>query len=245
MSGDEPPRIFGEDITQAQKREMIVKAYRQLKITFNKLVKPDGEQDSPAKTCRDLFVAHPNKQSGEYWIDPNEGDIKDAILVYCDAATNSTCVHAKPADSGEMSWTGRSRSHIWFGEDIPGGFQLTYKSDGNQISFLQLLSTHAEQNITYHCQNSAVYFDSVQKTFRNSLRLMTWNDVELSARGKRKYRYRSLEDGCKSKPSQWGQTTLRYATDSPQRLPIVDIGIRDIGKPNQKFRLEIGAVCFS
>jgi len=28
-------------------------------------MKPDGGKNSPAKTCRDLFVAYPDKLSGE------------------------------------------------------------------------------------------------------------------------------------------------------------------------------------
>lgn len=42
-----------------------MKAYENLKSSFQKLVKPDGEKNSPAKTCRDLFVAYPDKLSGE------------------------------------------------------------------------------------------------------------------------------------------------------------------------------------
>lgn len=63
--GDEPPRIFNKDITEEERRELLMKAYEKLKSSFQKLVKPDGEKNSPAKTCRDLFIAYPDKLSGE------------------------------------------------------------------------------------------------------------------------------------------------------------------------------------
>ena len=40
---------------------------------------------------------------GEYWIDPNSGTPKDAILVYCDMDTKSTCITPKPTISDEVS----------------------------------------------------------------------------------------------------------------------------------------------
>jgi hypothetical protein len=43
----------------------------------------------------------------------------------------------------------------------------------------------------------------------------------------------------------WAKTVLNYKTDKTARLPIVDIGIRDIGDRNQAFWVEIGPACFS
>ena len=72
--------------------------------------------------------------------------------------------------------------------------QFSYKADRNQIGFLQLLSTHAEQNITYHCQNHVAVYNAQRQTYRGSLRLMSWNDQEIFARGRN--RYNVIEDGC-------------------------------------------------
>merc|ERR1711997_4626 len=92
-----------------------------------------------------------------YWIDPNSGTPKDAILVYCDMDTKATCITPKPAISDEVSHVTEERE-TWF-SDIPtnGGFAFTYKADSNQISFLQMMSTKASQNVTYHCSNSVAY----------------------------------------------------------------------------------------
>ncbi len=44
---------------------MVLQAYRKLKETFADFSKPDGDKETPAKTCRDLLSAHPDKPSGE------------------------------------------------------------------------------------------------------------------------------------------------------------------------------------
>lgn len=43
---------------------------------------------------------------------------------------------------------------------------------------------------------------------------------------------------------QWGKTVISYETDKPVRLPIIDVALRDIGKPDQSFSIEIGTVCY-
>lgn len=75
-------------------------------------------------------------------------------------------------------------------------FQLTYKADSNQIGFLQLLSTHASQNITYNCKNSAAYYDRTEETYEKSVKLLSWNDAELSPVGSRRFKYSVEVDEC-------------------------------------------------
>jgi hypothetical protein len=58
-------RMFGGDLSSEEQRRMVINAYSRLKDTFEGLVKPDGTKNLPAKTCRDLFQAHPDKPSGE------------------------------------------------------------------------------------------------------------------------------------------------------------------------------------
>lgn len=157
----------------------------------------------------------------------------------------ATCVLPKPGMTDEFKWKGRSRGIVWLGDDISPGFEFTYKADGNQMSFLQLLSSGASQEITYHCKNSIAVFDANNRTFRKALRLMTISDTELNARGNNKFRYRVVEDGCKTKSNSWSSTKIRYQTDKAQRLPFVDIGLRDVGEEDQSFKVEVGPVCFS
>lgn len=65
------------------------------------------------------------------------------------------------------------------------------------MAFLQLLSSKAQQNITFHCRNTIAYYDNQKHTYRKGLKLMTWNDAELTPRGNSKLRYEVIEDDCK------------------------------------------------
>ena len=187
LSSDQPMRM-AKDLTPEEQKRLVIKAYRKLRESFDNFAKPDGNKETPAKTCRDLHAAMPEKPSGEYWVDPNAGDPKDAILVHCDMEKQATCITPKPAMSEEVAHITQERM-TWFTE-IPseaGGFELTYKADSNQINFLQMLSSKASQNITYHCFNSVAYNNAKKNTHRQAVQLMSWNDLEIKHRGKFKY----------------------------------------------------------
>lgn len=59
------PRLFGKDLSDEERQELVLKAYNQLKASFERFKKPDGQKTSPARTCRDLNVAHPELPSGK------------------------------------------------------------------------------------------------------------------------------------------------------------------------------------
>ena len=174
---------------------MVIRAYRKLKKTFDEFARPDGDQKTPAKTCKDLKLAHPDKPSGDYWVDPNAGDPKDAILVHCDMdrPTPATCIQPKP-DMSDETTVETSERETWFSEIPDHGFDLTYKADSNQITFLQMLSSRASQNITYHCSNSVAYYNAKRDNYRKAVALMSWNDLEIRYRGK--FSYRVALDEC-------------------------------------------------
>ena len=194
LSSDQPMKTFPGDLTTDEQKQMVIRAYNNLKETFEAISKPDGDKTRPAKTCRDLKMAHPEKSSGDYWIDPNSGTPKDAILVHCDMDTLATCITPKPSISDEVTHI-TSEREVWF-SDIPtnGGFSFSYKADSNQISFLQMLSSKASQNITYHCSNSVAYEHQRRKHKRKAITLQSWNDLEIRHRGK--FRYDVLSDEC-------------------------------------------------
>jgi collagen type II alpha len=191
---DQPFKLGNIELTEEERRGLVLKAYEQLKSTFEKFKRPDGQKTSPAKTCRDLAVAQPDLKSGNYWIDPNEGDIRDAILVYCDLEKRATCILPKPTQTAELSPKNVDQES-WLSE-IPGGMKITYKADSNQLGFLQLLSAHAQQNITYNCKKSVAYFHKEKNTHRRGLKFLTWNDSELTPKGPQRLRFEALEDGC-------------------------------------------------
>lgn len=218
------------------------------------LISPDGSRKNPARNCRDLKFCHPELQSGEYWVDPNQGCKMDAIKVFCNMETGETCISASPQSTPRKRWwtdSGAEKKHVWFGETMDGGFQFSY---GNaelpedvldvQLAFLRLLSSRASQNITYHCKNSIAYMDHASGNVKKALRLMGSNEGEFKAEGNSKFTYTVLEDGCTKHTGEWGKTVFEYRTRKAVRLPIVDFAPYDVGGPDQEFGVDIGPVCF-
>lgn len=70
---------------------------------------------------------------GEYWVDPNEGDVKDAIVVHCDMENKATCVLPQPTITEEFNWVGRASNMVWLGEDIKPNSEVCIKSRNNMI----------------------------------------------------------------------------------------------------------------
>lgn len=75
-----------------------------------------------------------------------------------------------------------------------------YKADRVQLNFLQLLSKNAVQNITYFCKNSVAVYDSTKQTYKRGLKLMAYNDIELTAEGNKMFSYHTIRDGCQVCP---------------------------------------------
>ncbi len=57
--------MFGPELTTEEQKHLVLKAYKKLKETFDDFARPKGDKNTPAKTCRDLKAAFPNKTSGE------------------------------------------------------------------------------------------------------------------------------------------------------------------------------------
>lgn len=217
MRSDSPYQRFGmeEIYNDEPRRETLVSAYEKLKTTFEKFSKPAPTYGAnPRKlispvplTCKDLAIAHPDLPSGDYWIDPNGESEQDSVLVYCRMEDKATCIYPQPNISMEINPT--ALDHLedeedeethrhWF-SDMENGFQFTYKIDSIQLRHLQLLSSSAQQNLTYHCFNSIAYYDAKAGSFDSALRLQAWNDLlELTAHGiAKRARYAVVEDECR------------------------------------------------
>ena len=242
LQNDEGGRVFPPELSEEELKTLVISAYKKLKDSFAEFQTPDGEKTTPAKTCKDLFIAHPEKESGEYWIDPNGADPRDAILVYCDASKKSTCIKSKPEISSELSMTNENDKRVWISESKSANHIINYKADKNQMSFMQLLSKKADQSIVFHCKNTIATKD-VNGDQRKAISLMSWNDLEYKHRGK--FQYDVTSDDCSNKGQDWATAVLRINTDKPTRLPIVDLKLADFGNTNQAFKVEIGQVCFS
>lgn len=52
------------DMSEKERHQLILQTYKRLKRSFEMFKKPNGEQENPAKTCKDLYNAYPDFQSG-------------------------------------------------------------------------------------------------------------------------------------------------------------------------------------
>jgi collagen type II alpha len=148
MAGDDPSRLFAK-LTDDDRKALVVKAYEQLKVSFDKYTKPSGDKAAPARTCRDLAVAHPELPSGDYWIDPNQGDTKDSILVFCEMNRRSTCIRPKPEKTKQITYLGKPRAEVWFSE-MDSGFQVYQFICGPFIvrPLIFIFSSHLRSSLT-------------------------------------------------------------------------------------------------
>ncbi|EGW09101.1 Collagen alpha-2(XI) chain [Cricetulus griseus] len=154
MQGDEAEPTGGAPGTPAGLEE-IFGSLDSLREEIEQMRKPTGTQDSPARTCQDLKLCHPELPDGEYWVDPNQGCARDAFRVFCNfTAGGETCVTPRD-DITQFSYVDSEGSPV-------GVVQLT---------FLRLLSVSAHQNVSYPC--SVVTQDG-------PLRLRGANEDELS-----------------------------------------------------------------
>ncbi|KAH8034457.1 hypothetical protein HPB51_024397 [Rhipicephalus microplus] len=196
--------------------------------------RPVGSQLNPARSCRDLRLAHPDTSDGWYWVDPNLGASDDAVRAYCDMrAGGETCVWKKPSPSAVAN-----SSSTWFSH-LKGGFKVRYHAVGDvQLRFLGLLSTTAYQNFTFVCKNVNAWYSQRTKDHANALRFRGGDATLISFE---KNSPTVPVDDCQYRD---GKTVFVFKTKEPATLPIVDFQPFDFGGEHQSFGFEIGPVCF-
>ena len=96
-----------------------------------------------------------------------------------------------------------NQPYVWLSE-MTNGFTFGYKIDPVQLTFLQMLSRSAVQNVTYHCSNSVAYLDAsaaksgkgAKVAYSKAIKLLASNDVEVTAEGHPNFVYNVIKDGC-------------------------------------------------
>ena len=153
-----------------------------MRIELEKIKRPIGTKNSPARSCQDLHFGHPQLKDGYYWIDPNLGVFEDAVKVYCSMSTGGdTCISPDVHTSKMPNIPWRKSGDGWY-SNLRGGFKVTYDSVGPvQFSFLRMLSNEARQNFTYTCINSVAWYDSSSRGYSKAIKLLGDNDDEFSA----------------------------------------------------------------
>lgn len=207
------------------------------------LKRPMGTKENPARSCKDLFLAHTEFQNGWYWIDPNLGVPDDAIKVYCDlASSGDTCLYADEDTSQAPVREWRKpgdRKEVAFSE-LNGGFRISYSGVNSvQLRFLRLLSRTAYQNFTYTCENSVAWFSEDLKDYSLALQFIAANDERFTPLS---YRPSISLDQCQGGR---GQSVFQFKTSKTEQLPLADFIPKDFVKQGQKFGFKLGPVCFN
>ena len=203
---DEPARLQKREVrgdqtrlTESENEDVdLITVYTDvynMRIELEKMKKPIGTKDSPARSCKDLFFGHPQLKDGLYWIDPNLGMSDDAVKVYCRMSSGGeTCINPDVHTSKMPNIPWRKSGDGWY-SNLRGGFKMTYDSVGPvQLSFLRMLSLQASQNFTYTCINSVAWYDNAARSYSKSIKLLGDNDDEFSSLQNKP---NVSEDGCR------------------------------------------------
>jgi hypothetical protein len=126
----------------------------EVRSELNTMLRPNGSQQAPARSCYDLFLCNPKLQEGYYWIDPNLGNPSDALHLYC-SKPGCSCLdcNAPEGSSTVQQWSG-ARDTLF--SEL--GYQLTCSVRSSQLELLRLLSSSAHQVFTLHSSSDLIEF---------------------------------------------------------------------------------------
>jgi hypothetical protein len=244
--GDVKTKLSGQEQLFKDKLDEITKKVN----TFT--TSPDGlTKKTAARTCNDLKAYHPELNSDYYFIDPNRGCSEDAIRVHCnfeDEEKIVTCVDPTqktsiPKAHYESSVLSAS-ANKYFSEDHELG-EIEYVADFTQLKYLGLLSNNAVQNVTIHCKNRPVWFNSVTGGYESAMKFKGMKEqVFQHSKVEGKYTPKTLNDDCSFDTTSWKTTVLEFNTNKYIRLPIVDFAPSKIDNKNAEYGMEMGPVCF-
>jgi len=209
----------------------------QLQKKVEKYAKPNGTRGYPAKTCKDLILDYPHYKTGMYWIDPNGGAKEDAVLALCDFKKHTTCIKPSKTTLIPKLDPNNHEKYRYVTESDDMGEEIEYTANPIQMNFLRLYSTRGHQNITYHCLKSVAFNQ------KDSIKLKSVNEMDYNMKSKLSLRPKILQNTCNGEDSYWRKTVLEL--QNKKVLPIVDVAVFDVHKRDQKFKLEIGPVCFA
>uniref|UniRef100_A0A8C9WZ00 Collagen, type V, alpha 3b n=1 Tax=Sander lucioperca TaxID=283035 RepID=A0A8C9WZ00_SANLU len=231
---------------EGQGMEEVFASLSSMKVEVEDLRNPQGTYHSPARTCKELWLLHPDLPNGEYWIDPNQGCHRDSFKVFCNfTAQGETCLQPDKKFQS-VTWKGEM-SGTWYSK-FRKGKQISYSGSDDvpvhvvQLTFLQLLSATAKQTFTYHCLNSAAWLHAATYSHEHALRFRGANGEELTHENT--HYISALYDGCQTRSGQ-ERTVLEFDAPLSNTLPIIDVAVADFGKGNQKFGFQVGPVCYN
>lgn len=234
------------DYDYTQGLDEVYAALESLQEELNLMKDPVGTMENPARSCKDLWLCHPDFPNGNYHIDPNGGSPRDGVEVYCDLEQEGVTCIAPSIQRKSMSRFKKSQPGDWFSEDPKYGFRFDYNVSIPQFKFLRLLSATASQRFTYHCQNSVGWYDKENDNYDKAVILRGHNDETLTYKEDPdpfEIQLEMFTDDC-TRGKGTGKVVLDLTTRDVDFLPFVDYKSEDFGERNQKHGFEIGPVCF-
>ncbi|TRY90262.1 hypothetical protein DNTS_005119 [Danionella cerebrum] len=228
--------------------EEVFASLNSMKTEVELMRKPLGTFESPARTCKELMLCHPDYKDGDYWIDPNQGCHRDSIRVFCNfSAEGETCLNPdKRFETVKLAAWNKEKPQSWYSQ-YRKGKQFSYiDTEGSmvpvvQLTFLKLLSATARQIFTLSCQNSIGWYDATSHSHQYALRFRGSNDEEMTQ--EKSPFITPLYDGCQTRKGQ-EKTVLQIDSPRSELLPLIDVAVSDFGNSNQKFGFHLGQVCF-
>lgn len=234
--------LDGKKIPLQKVVNKIFETIDEIKEDLHLIREPNGTQENPSRTCKDLYLAYPDFKDGYYWIDPNLGVHHDAIEVYCNMTANGeTCLSPKKNQRMALPrpYAKDPKDPKKWYSDLQGGFKIRYHPE-NQVAFIRLMSVRVRQKFTYFCTNALAYDNKNSNHNSMGIRFMGANEDPI-----KKIRPRDVPyDGCRNRRSN-AYTVFDFHTKKIHTLPIIDFMPNDYGGGSQKFGFEIGPVCFS
>uniref|UniRef100_A0A8C2KCV6 Collagen, type V, alpha 3a n=1 Tax=Cyprinus carpio TaxID=7962 RepID=A0A8C2KCV6_CYPCA len=236
-----------ESLDEPEGMEEVFASLNSMKTEVELMRKPLGTFESPARTCKELMLCHPEYKDGEYWIDPNQGCHRDSIKVFCNfTAEGETCLHPdKRFEMVKLAAWNKEKPGSWYSQYRKGKQVLfpsnVFLSSFNSLTltFLKLLSATATQTFTYSCQNSVGWYDVASHSHQFAIRFRGSNDEEMT-QAKSPF-ITALYDGCQGQE----RTVLQIDSPRSELLPVIDVAVSDFGNNNQKFGFHVGPVCFN
>ncbi|XP_065219788.1 collagen alpha-2(I) chain-like [Planococcus citri] len=206
-----------------------------------------GKNSTQFSTCVDILKKDTTIKNGWFWINPGNDYEDKPFKVWCDFHRNETCVFPQLSSLVSVPVNvACSPEEIWMGTM---GQKISYPFDNSQKRVLQETSRLCHQNISIYCKNLVAFHDATQRTFDKSVKILAWNDVELTPLGPYTLRLKAVRDDCKYRDNsnEWKKTVIKYSTNRCDRLPFTDVAIRDGGRRGlgQWFYVQVAPVCFS
>lgn len=241
-----------------EKQRSAIDALKEVSEQIKRLKNPTGDKNSPGRTCREIAAGAEDPtalKNGMFWVDPNGGGVSDAIEVFCRFAdkldATQTCLVPNTEKYENQAWfktKPRTNDGMALFAEKFAESEFSYKTvkHKSQVKFLQYNAKQARQRVTIHCKNMNAIFDSQGMNYKNSVKLISFDEEEMNVHAKKAFRYKVIEDNCQDKNGEWGRAVIEVRGRKPrmQRLPILDVGFRDVGA-DQEFGIELGRACFS